>query len=105
MSNTAQFSRGGTFGCTWVWTPGEDEPADLTGTTISSTLRDRCGTEYEMTVTLAVDGLSFTTNYIGSTSEWALGQANWDIRFVFPGSPITNSRMFRVIVEDTVTTS
>lgn len=105
MSNTAYFSRGGSFGCTWVWAPGEGEPANLIGTTISSTLRDKCGTEYEMTVTMAGNGLSFTTNYVGDTSSWALGQANWDIRFVFPGSPVTNSKMFRVIVEDVVTVS
>lgn len=105
MSNTAYFSRGGSFGCTWVWTAGEGEPANLLGTTITSTLRDKCGNEYEMTVTIAGDGLSFTTNYSGSTLDWAIGQANWDIHFVFPGSPTTNSRMFRVIVEDVVTES
>jgi hypothetical protein len=105
MSNTAYFSRGSSFGCTWVWNPGEDEPANLLGTAITSTLRDRCDNEYEMAVVMAENGLSFTTNYIGSTSDWALGQSNWDIRFVFPGNPITSSRIFRVIVEDTVTTA
>lgn len=105
MSNTAYFSRGSTFGCTWVWSPNEGEPANLLGTTITSTVRDKCKTEYALTVTLAGDGLSFTTNYTGSTADWSLGQADWDIRFVFPGSPITSSRMFRVIVEETVTDS
>jgi hypothetical protein len=58
-----------------------------------------------MTVTLAGGGLSFTTNYNGDTSDWALGQANWDIRFVFPGSPTTHSTIFRVIVAQTITQS
>lgn len=103
MSNTAYFSRGSSFGCTWVWTPGEGEPANLLGTAITSTLKDKCENEYDMDVVMSEDGLSFTTNYVGDTSDWALGQANWDVRFVFPGNPITSSRTFRVIVEETVT--
>jgi hypothetical protein len=105
MANTANFSRGDTFGCSWTWTPGAGQPANLIGTTITSTLRDHCGDEYAMTVTLAGNGLSFTTNYPGDTSDWALGQANWDIRFVFPGSPTTHSTIFRVIIEQTITQS
>ena len=87
MSNTVEFSRGDTFGCTWVWAPGEGEPADLIGTTVTSTLKDHACADHDLTVTMAEDGLSFTTNFIGDTSDWAIGQANWDIRFVFPGSP------------------
>lgn len=105
MSNTVEFARGASFGCTWVWGPGEGEPVNLTGTTVSSTLKDHACQEYPMQVVMSEDGLSFTTNYVGSTIDWAIGQANWDIRFVFPGSPITSSRMFRVIVQDVVTTS
>ena len=56
-----------------------------------------------MSVTIAEDGLSFTTNYNGDTSDWAVGQANWDIRFVFAGSPTTHSQQFRVVIADTVT--
>jgi hypothetical protein len=105
MANTANFSRGDTFGCTWTWTPGAGEPADLLGTTITSTLRDHCSNDYPLVVTLANDGLSFTTNYNGDTSDWGLGQANWDIRFVFPSSPTTHSTIFRVIVAQTITQS
>ncbi len=105
MANTANFSRGDSFGCTWTWNPGEGEPADLLGTTISSTIRDHCGNEYPLVVTLAEDGLSFSTIYNGDTSDWGLGQANWDIRFVFPGSPTTHSTIFRVIVLQTITQS
>lgn len=103
MSNTAYFSRGGTFGCTWAWAPGEGEPANLLGATIASTLRDKCGNEYEMTVAIAVDGLSFSTNYEGDTSEWHLGLASWDIRFTFPDGPVTHSTIFRVQVQETIT--
>lgn len=103
MSNTAYFSRGDTFGCTWVWTPGDGEPATLAGATITSTVRDKCGTEYDLLVTKAVDNLSFTTNFVGDTSDWHLGLASWDIRFQFTGSPVTHSQIFRINVQETIT--
>jgi hypothetical protein len=73
--------------------------------TISSDIRDHCGDLYALTVEIAGDGLSFTTIYDGDTSDWSVGQANWDIRFVFPDSPTTHSQQFRVIVADTITKS
>lgn len=103
MSNTAYFQRGNSFAATFGWTPGATGPANLLATTLSSVIKDKCGTEYALTVTKALDGLSFTVAYPGSTSDWELGQHSWDIKFVFPGSPISHSEMFRVIVEDTVT--
>ena len=105
MANTATFSRGDSFGCTWTWNPGVGEPANLLGTTISSDIQDHCGNLYSLVVTIAEDGLSYTTNYSGDTSEWAIGQANWDMRFVFDGSPTTHSMIFRVLVRDTITQS
>ena len=105
MANTTIFSRGDSFSCTWTWVPGAGEPANLLGTTITSTLRDHCGHEYDMAVTLAVDGLSFTTTYVGDTSDWSLGLASWDIRFQFAGDPVTHSNIFRVKVEETITKS
>jgi hypothetical protein len=56
-----------------------------------------------MTVALAVDGLSFSTTYVGDTSNWSLGLGSWDIRFQFAGSPVTHSNIFRVKVEETIT--
>ena len=103
MANTTIFSRGDSFSCTWTWVPGAGEPANLLGTTITSTLRDHCGHEYDMTVSLAGDGLSFSTTYVGDTSNWSLGLGSWDIRFQFAGSPVTHSNIFRVKVEETIT--
>ncbi len=103
MSNTAYFQRGNSFAATFGWTPGATGPANLLATTLTSVIKDKCGTEYALTVTKAGDGLSFTVAYPGSTSDWELGQHSWDIKFVFPGSPVSHSEMFRVIVEDTVT--
>jgi hypothetical protein len=103
MANTTIFSRGDSFSCTWTWVPGAGEPANLTGTTITSTLRDHCGHEYEMDVSIAAGGLSFSTTYVGDTSNWSLGLGSWDIRFTFPGGPVTHSTLFRVQIQETIT--
>jgi hypothetical protein len=96
-------SQGNSFACTFTWTPGATGPANLLATTITSTLEDRDFNEYAMTVTKAGDGLSFTVTYPGDTSSWALGLARWDIKFVFPGSTVSRSEIFRVNVIDSVT--
>jgi len=102
-SNTAVFSRGDSFSSVWTWVPGAGEPANLIGTILDSTLRDRAGKDHELLVVLALDGLSFTATYVGDTSSWALGLASWDIRFTFPGGPVTHSTIFRVQVQETIT--
>lgn len=102
MSNTAYFQQGNTFACTFAWTPGETGPANLLSTTLSSTIKDKCGTEYPLTIVKAGDGLSFVVSYAGSTAAWELGPYRWDIKFVFP-SGTSHSELFRVIVEETVT--
>lgn len=102
-SNTVTVSKGNTFACTFTWTPGATGPADLLTTTLSSTFEDKQFNQYAMTVTKAVDGLSFTVTYPGDTSSWAVGLGRWDIKFVFPGSTVSRSEMFRVNVIDSVT--
>lgn len=103
MSNSVTVSQGNTFACTFTWTPGATGPANLLTTTITSTVEDKCGTQYPLTVTKAIDGLSFTVAYAGDTADWPLGLANWDIKFVFPGSTVSRSEIFRVNVIDSVT--
>ncbi len=102
-SNTVTISQGNSFACVFSWTPGASGPANLTATAITSTVEDRAGRTYELTVTKAGDGLSFTTAYEGSTSGWAIGLGRWDIKFVFPGDAITRSEVFRINVVDAVT--
>ena len=102
-SNTVTVSRGNTFACTFSWTPGATGPVNLLATTISSSLEDRQGNVYAMTVTKAGDGLSFTVAYPGDTSSWAIGTGRWDIKFVFPGSTVSRTELFRVNVIDSVT--
>jgi hypothetical protein len=102
-TNQVTVSQGNTFACTFTWTPGATGPANLLTTTISSSLEDRQSNVYDMTVTKAGDGLSFTVTYPGSTADWAIGLGKWDIKFVFPGSTISRTELFRVNVIDSVT--
>lgn len=102
MADTVQFTRGNTFACSFSWTPGPTGPANLLATTITSTLEDKCGGSYAMTVTKALDGLSFTVQFAGDTSDWHLGLGRWDIRFAFP-SGVSHSDVFRVNVVESIT--
>ena len=102
-SNTVTISKGNTFACTFTWTPGATGPADLLTTTLSSTFEDKQLNQYPLTVTKAVDGLSFTVAYTGDTSSWAIGGGRWDIKFVFSASSISRTEIFRVNVIDSVT--
>ena len=102
-SNTVTISQGNTFACTFAWTPGASGPADLLTTTLTSDFEDRAAKVYPLTVTKAVDGLSFTVEYAGDTSDWAIGLGRWDIKFVFPGDTISRTEIFRVNVIDSVT--
>ena len=102
-TNQVTVSQGNTFACTFTWTPGATGPANLLATTITSTLEDRDNASYPMSITVAGDGLSFTVAYTaGSTANWALGLARWDIKFVF-GSTVSRTEIFRVNVIDSVT--
>lgn len=103
MSNTVTISQGNTFACSFVWTPGPSGPANLLTTTLSSTFEDKCGNQYPLTVTKAVDGLSFTVSYSGDTSNWAVGLGRWDIKFAFSSTSISRTEIFRVNVIESVT--
>jgi len=102
-STSVTFKRGNTFACNFTWTPGAEGPANLLTTTVASSVIDAGGAEYDLTVTIAAGGLSFTTNYGGDTSTWALGNAKWDVKFTFPGSTISRSTTFRINVIESVT--
>ena len=102
-SNTVTVSQGNSFACSFVWTPGTSGPANLLTTTLTSTVEDRAGKSYDLTITKAGDGLSFTVAYPGDTSSWAIGTGRWDIKFVFPGSTVSRTELFRVNVIDSVT--
>ncbi len=101
--NTVTFKRGTNFGSSTVFTP-EAPPAiqTLSGVTVTSTIVDADRNEYDLTVVVAVDFLSFTANYSGSTADWAIGTARWDIKFS-QGSTVFYSDTMRLDIIGQVT--
>jgi hypothetical protein len=78
-----EFKRGTSFGanCTYVQ-DGPSAPADLTGVTVSSSVRDSAHKLYALTVTVT-SPTTFSLSYAGDSSDWFLGTAYWDIRFAY----------------------
>lgn len=68
----------GTFSVTYAYTPGAGDPANLSTITVTSGLRDSNRGYHPLTVTKAVDNLSFTLT--SDTSDWAAGQAIYDVK-------------------------
>lgn len=101
MGNTAEMKQGDSFAFNWVWTPAETGPANLLGTDISASIRIKWDT-LPLAVTVAEDGLSFSTVYEGDSSTWAPGTWPFDIKFVFP-SGTSHSVTFRLIVAESIT--
>ncbi len=101
--NTVTFKRGTNFGSSTVFTP-EAPPAiqDLTGVTVTSTIVDADRNEYELTVVVAGNFLSFTADYVGDTGDWAIGTARWDIKFT-QGTTIFYSDTMRLDIIGQVT--
>jgi hypothetical protein len=101
--NTVTFKRGTNFGSSTVFTP-EAPPAiqDLIGVTVTSTIVDADRNEYDLTVVVAGNGLSFTADYTGDTGDWAIGTARWDIKFT-QGTTIFYSDTMRLDIIGQVT--
>lgn len=98
-STTATFKRGTTFSASVTYTPAAGGPANLTASTITSTIKDSQRSEYDLSITKAGDGLSFTAAYNGSTAAWALGNAKWDIKIVNGGSTFYSETLRLDIIE------
>ena len=77
-----EFKRGTSFGAVCTYTPEAGGPANLTGVTISSSIRDSAHKLYSLTVT-TTSPTTFTLSYAGDSSDWWLGTAYWDIRFSY----------------------
>ena len=68
----------GTFSVTYAYGPGAGDPADISGITITAGLKDSSRVYHPLTVTKAVNNLSFTLT--SDTDNWALGQAIYDVK-------------------------
>lgn len=84
--NTVTFKRGTSFEAAVVYTPEAGGLANLIGVTVTSTIIDADRNEFELVVTVAGNGLSFTATYPGDSADWATGTARWDIKFSNAGS-------------------
>ncbi len=91
--NTVTFKRGTSFAASCAYTPSAGAPANLTGTTITSSVVDSQHNQYDLTVTIAAGGMSFTAVYGGDTSSWAIGLAKWDVRFEYGGAVFYTTTM------------
>jgi hypothetical protein len=101
MSNGVTFKRGTTFAGTVTYTPATGGPANLLTTTVKSDIIDSGNCTYPLTITMALDGLSFVASY-QSTAAWNLGNARWDVKFTY-GSTVFYSETMRLNVIDQVT--
>lgn len=100
-STSVTFKRGTTFSATVTYTPEAGGPVNLLSTTVTSDIIDAGSETYPLTITMANDGLSFVASFSDS-SDWTLGNARWDIRFVF-GTTVFYSETMRLSVIDQVT--
>jgi hypothetical protein len=91
--NTVTFKRGTSFEAATVWNPEVGGLANLIGVTVTSTIIDADRNEFELVTVVAGNGLSFTATYAGSTADWAVGTARWDIKFSNNGSVFYSDTM------------
>lgn len=76
-----EFKRGTSFGAICTYTQDTPSaPANLTGVTVTSALRDAAHKLYNLTVTVT-SPTTFNVTYTGDSSDWYLGTAYWDLRF------------------------
>ena len=100
-STSVTFKRGTTFAGTVTYTPETGGPANLLTTTVVSSIIDSGACTYPLTITMAVDGLSFVARY-DDTTDWTIGNARWDIKFTYGGT-VFYSETMRLNVIDQVT--
>jgi len=80
------FKRGDTFTATVTYSPGADDPADLSAVTVTSQIEDGNGNKYAGSVSVAGDNLSFTVTFADTvTKTWAGNLISWDVKFVYGG--------------------
>lgn len=91
--NTVTFKRGTSFAASCAYSPSAGAPANLLGTTITSTIIDSQYNHYDLTVTIAAGGMSFTAVYPADSSTWAIGLAKWDVRFEYGGTVFYTTTM------------
>ncbi len=86
-----EFYRGNAFSGTVWYAPRVNQPDNLLGYTATSTVLDSAGNRHAGTCTISQDGLSIEIVFGGeSTSSWARGSANWNVKFQFGDDDTTS---------------
>lgn len=100
----AIFKRGSTFSGNGTYTPGTGAPANLSGASVTSMLRDNRGNRHTLTVTIAPNNLDFTISCLDTTG-WNIGMAIVDLRIKWSASQIQYTQTEYVNVIEEVTTA
>jgi hypothetical protein len=91
-----------TFYAEVTWTPAVGEPANLIGSTVTSTILDSNGKRFELVVTnTGNDGINYIAS-LADTSEWSVGSAFWDFKITASGYNYSTTWTFDVIPQVTI---
>lgn len=96
------FKRASTFTATVTYIPLATDPADLSATTVTSSI-EADGILYSGTVTKAGDNMSFTVVFTSAVSSgFCTGPILWDVKFV-TGSVTFYSATETILCVDNIT--
>ena len=95
INQVIEFKRSSTFGATVTYTPETGWPTDLTGVTITSSIRDSRNTLFDFTVVLT-SPTTFTVT-ADNTDKWAVGTAFWDIRFDWGTISLSQTALLNIV--------
>ena len=98
------FKQGTSFGANCVYTQDQGGPADLTGITIQSAIRDAGYNYYPLTVTVT-SPTTFTLTYPTTTIQWVTGTAYWDIEFSYGVGSVFLTQTIQINVLQSITGS
>jgi len=93
---THEFKRGETFNGVATYTPEAGWPADLTGVTVVTALRDSRNQLHYFDVTMT-DSTHFTVRS-DTTEKWHTGTAYWDIKFSEGGVVFYSETILLIII-------
>jgi len=103
MANFTRHKRGDSFQGTLVWTPTEGDPATLEGWYVQSSILDANSRRHVLEIANpSLDFVNYTFEQY-DTSEWAVGDAYWDVKYSHPsGITRTNTWTFNVTPQVTL---
>jgi hypothetical protein len=95
IQEVIEFKRSATFGATVTYTPETGWPNDLTGVTITSSIRDSRGSLFNFVV-VVTSPTTFTVTS-DETEKWSVGTAFWDIRFDWGTISLSQTALLNIV--------